>query len=99
MKYAWLAALTIGAASLSAAAGAQPAPAATQIITGTRLDLNATGEVTRVPDLAIISAGVAVRSTTATGALPDAADRMSRDHAALKLAGVAERDIQTGSVS
>ena len=39
-----------------------------QTIAGTRLDISATGEVTRVPDLAIISAGVVTRSATASGA-------------------------------
>ena len=51
-------------AALLAAAVTLPAPAAaqqatiTQTIAGTRLDVSANGEVTRVPDLAIISAGV-----------------------------------------
>jgi uncharacterized protein YggE len=39
------------------------------------------------------------RSTTASGALQDAADRMQRVIAALKRAGVADRDIQTSNVS
>jgi uncharacterized protein len=98
MKTAMLAALMLGAAALPAAAQAQQA-AITQTITGTRLDVNATGEVTRVPDVAIISAGVVSRSTTATAALQDTADRMDKVLAALKRAGVAERDVQTSSVS
>jgi uncharacterized protein len=69
MKHLSLAALAIVAASLPAAAVAQQTPAVTQTIAGTRLDISATGEVTRVPDIAIISAGVVSRSTTATGAL------------------------------
>jgi uncharacterized protein len=87
------------------AAAAAPMPAAaqqasiTQTIAGTRLDINATGEVTRVPDVAIISAGVVSRSGTATAALQDAADRMAKVLAALKKAGVEDRDIQTSNVS
>jgi len=88
---------------LSAAALASPAAAQqstiNQTIAGTRLDVNATGEVTRVPDVAIISAGVVSRSTTATGALQDTANRMSRVLAALKRAGIEDRDIQTSNVS
>jgi len=98
MKYAILAALMFGAAALPSAAVAQQA-SITQTIAGTRLDITATGEVTRVPDIAIISAGVVSRASTATGALQDAADRMTRVLAALKRAGVADRDIQTSSVN
>ena len=98
MKKVILAALLLGAGMLPAAAGAQQATI-TQGIAGTRLDVNATGEVTRVPDVAIISAGVVSRSTTATAALQDTANRMDRVLAALKRAGVADRDIQTSSVN
>jgi len=98
MKYAVIAALLLGSAVLPSAAVAQQA-SITQTIAGTRLDITATGEVTRVPDIAIISAGVVSRSSTATGALQDAADRMTRVLAALKRAGVADRDIQTSSVN
>src|SRR5437016_2513288 len=99
MKRHFLAALLLGAVSLPAAANAQQAPSITQTIAGTRLDISATGEVTRVPDIAIISAGVTTRSVTATGAIQDAAERMQRVLAALKRAGIADRDIQTSSVS
>jgi len=91
-------ALLFAAASIPSSAIAQQA-AITQTITGTRLDLDVTGEVTRVPDVAVISAGVIAKSATASGALQDSADRMSRVVAALKRAGVAERDIQTSNVS
>jgi uncharacterized protein len=93
-----LTALMLGAASLAAPAAAQQA-SITQSIAGTRLDLTATGEVTRVPDVAIISAGVVSRAATATAAIQDSADRSQRVLAALKRAGVADRDIQTGSIS
>ena len=98
MKYALLAALLLGGATLPAAAQAQQA-SITQTIAGTRLDINATGEVTRVPDVALISAGVVSRSATASAALQDTADRMQRVLAALKRAGVEDRDIQTSNVS
>jgi hypothetical protein len=98
MKKALLAVLLLGAAALPSVAAAQQSTI-NQTIAGTRLDVNATGEVTRVPDVAIISAGVVSRSATATGALQDTADRMSRVLAALKRAGVEDRDIQTSNVS
>ena len=98
MKMVYLAALLIGVGATHAPALAQQA-AITQTITGARLDLDVTGEVTRIPDVAIISAGVVARSATASGALQDSADRMSRVLAALKRAGVADRDIQTSNIS
>jgi uncharacterized protein YggE len=99
MKQAVLAALALGAASLPAAGEAQPAQSITQAIAGTRLDISATGEVTRIPDIAVISAGVVTRSATATGAIQEAANRMERVRAALKRAGVEDRDIQTSNIS
>src|SRR5206468_11456790 len=99
MRQTLLAALLLGAASLPTAAYAQQSPSITQTIAGSRLDISATGEVTRVPDIAIISAGVLSRSATATGALQDAADRMQRVLAALKRAGVADRDVQTSNIN
>lgn len=94
-----LAALLIGAASVPAAAEAQQTAAITQTIAGTRLDVSATGEVTRVPDLAVITAGVITRSSSATGAIQQAANRMERVRAALKAAGIDDRDIQTTNIS
>jgi uncharacterized protein YggE len=99
MKHALFAALMVGAVSVPYAAAAQPTASITQAIAGTRLDVSATGEVTRVPDVAIISAGVATRSTTAGGALKEAAARMQRVRAALKGAGIEDRDIQTSNIS
>ena len=96
MKNAVLAALMLAVAVLPSTARAQQI---TQTIAGTRLDLSATGEVTRVPDVAIISAGVVSRSASASGALQDTANRMSQVLGALKRAGVADRDIQTSNVS
>lgn len=87
-----------------AVALAWPAAAVAQgvgspVLEGTRLDVVATGEVTRVPDLARIGAGVVTQAPTATEALSANAARMSRVVAALKRAGVADRDIQTSAVS
>jgi len=99
MKRVLLAALLLGAAALPAAAEAQQSPTVNQSIAGTRLDLSVTGESTRVPDLAIISAGVLSKAPTAGAAIRDNAARMERVIAALRSAGIAERDIQTSSVS
>jgi len=84
---------------LPAAVFAQQPGTAVQSLSGTRLDVSATGEVSRVPDIAVISAGVVTKSTTATGAIADNATRMERVRAALKRAGIADRDIQTSSIN
>ena len=98
MKRFLLAGLLLGATGLPAAAWAQQA-SITQAIAGTRLDINATGEVKRVPDVAVISAGVVSRAPTATAAMQDTAARMEKVLAALKRAGVEDRDVQTSSVN
>lgn len=93
-------ALLIGCIALPAVpAAAQETIALGRQTAGTRLDISATGSVSRVPDLAIISAGVVTKSTTASGAIAENATRMERVRAALKRAGIADRDIQTSSIS
>ena len=98
MKHGLLAALILAGASSPVPALAQVATI-NQSISGTRLDIEAAADVTRVPDIAIISAGVVSRSASASGALEDSANRMERVLAALKRAGIKESDIQTGNVS
>lgn len=87
----------IALTALPAAAAAQPVIA--QTISGTRLDVVATGEVNRVPDVAMISAGVMTRGATASEAISENRRSMQRVVAALRAAGVAERDIQTSSLN
>ena len=87
------------AGALLGAPAALPAQAVVQGISGTRLDISASGEVTRVPDLAIISAGVQTLQPTATAAIEENATRMERVRAALKRAGIEDKDIQTSSIN
>jgi len=91
-------ALALCAAALPGAAAAQQSSPAIGI-SGTRLDISATGEVSRVPDIAIISAGVVTRQPTASAAIQQNATQMARVLAALKRAGVADRDVQTSSIN
>lgn len=70
-----------------------------QTINGTRLDVVATGEVTRVPDIARVNAGVITTAPTATAALEQNAAQMRRVRDALRRAGIADRDIQTSSIN
>jgi uncharacterized protein YggE len=92
-------ALALGAVALPSGATAQSVQPQMPPIVGTRLDISATGESTRVPDVAIISAGVVTRAPTAGAAIQENSVRMDRVLAALKRAGVADRDVQTSSIS
>ncbi|WP_265571695.1 SIMPL domain-containing protein [Sphingomicrobium nitratireducens] len=94
--------LTAGAASLLVPLGTVPAAAQgvpTVSPNATRLDIAVTGESSRVPDLAIIDAGVETRAPTARGAIEENARRMTQVLAALKKAGIAEKDVQTSSIN
>lgn len=91
-------ATALGAAIL-AATPASAQPAEIRPISGTRLDVVAQGEVERVPDIARISAGVVTQAPTATAAIRENAERMASVRAALREAGIAERDIQTSNLN
>jgi uncharacterized protein len=101
MRKTLMTALALGAAAVPAIAAAQvqTIPVQVPLISGTRLDVSATGEVTRVPDLAIISAGVQTLKPTATAAIEENAARMERVRAALERAGIEDKDIQTSQLS
>jgi uncharacterized protein len=99
MRKTLLTALVLGAAAVPAIAAAQVQAVPVQLLSGTRLDVSATGEVTRVPDLAIISAGVQTLQPTASAAIEENASRMEKVRTALKRAGIDDRDIQTSSIS
>lgn len=92
--------------TLAAAAAALPLTAAAQVAApgafmpdGTLLDVVAEGEATRVPDIATIRAGVVTQAPTAAAALAANATQMKSVLAALKAAGVADRDVQTATIS
>lgn len=99
MRTSLVTALALVATAIPAGAVAQVQSVPVAVINGTRLDVSATGEVTRVPDLAIISAGVQTLSPTATAAIEENAARMERVRSALKRAGIEDRDIQTSSIN
>ena len=96
MKPLFLAAALLAAPLAVAQAQAQPA---SPLLAGTRLDVVATGEVNRVPDIARISAGVVTTAPSATAAIAQNARQMNAVRAALRGAGIADRDIQTSSIS
>jgi hypothetical protein len=74
----------------------QPGP---PMIQGTVLSVSAEGKTTGRPDMATINLGVQTDGQTAQAALQANSQRMTALVAALRHAGVAERDIQTSNVS
>lgn len=86
------------AATFPLAAAAQVAPAAS-IAEGTLLDVVAEGRVNRVPDIALIRAGVVSQGATAAEALSANARQMASVLTALKAAGIADRDVQTATIA
>jgi uncharacterized protein YggE len=95
VAFAFLA-LAAGAASAQTAPTVQVSPLGP---TSALLSLSAEGRSTRVPDIAMFSAGVVTNGTTAAEALGSNSREMDRVVAALKRAGIADRDIQTSSIS
>jgi len=93
--YATAAGLTLATISASA----QEARPMMVPIDGTVLEISADGTSTRTPDLAMIQAGVVTQAATAGDAMRQNSTRMATVLAALKRAGVAERDIQTSSIA
>jgi hypothetical protein len=65
----------------------------------TLLTVNAEGSSTAQPDLAMFSAGVTTQGSTASAALAENSTKMTQVIAALKRAGIAERDVQTSNLS
>lgn len=94
-------ALTLPLAALAAVpALAQTVEPAVAIAPGnTLLTVSAEGTGRREPDLAVFSAGVTTQGPSAAEALGENARAMTRVVAALRRAGIAERDIQTSNLS
>jgi uncharacterized protein YggE len=65
----------------------------------TLLTVTAEGKTFREPDLAVFSAGVTTQGDSAAAALAENSRAMTQVIAALKRAGIAERDIQTSNLS
>ncbi len=66
---------------------------------GTLLSVSAEAKATRVPDIATLSTGVVTQAPDANTALRANAEEMSKVMAAVKAAGIAERDVQTSGIS
>jgi uncharacterized protein YggE len=80
--------------AMTASAQSSPPPA-----DGTLLSIGAEARTTRIPDVATLSGGVVTQAADANGALRANAEQMTRVMAAIKAAGIAERDVQTAGIS
>ena len=100
MKSTFLAGLALAALVVPAMAEAHEAgPAPIMAAGNTLLTVSAEGRSARKPDLALFSAGVTSSGKTAGEALAANSADMNRVIAALKRAGIADKDIQTSQLS
>ncbi len=92
-----------GLMTTTAMAQSQPnggAPLTIQAVTERpSLNLSAYGEVKAAPDMATISFGVVTEAATAADAMQQNATRMTQVMAALRRAGINERDVQTSGLN
>jgi len=94
-----VAAALAGALPLAPLAAQVAQPAVTIAPGNTLLTVSGEGRSFREPDLAVFSAGVTSQGKTAGEALGQNSRAMEQVIAALKRAGIAERDIQTSNLS
>ncbi|MEK7661176.1 MAG: SIMPL domain-containing protein, partial [Pseudomonadota bacterium] len=93
----------LGASLISAAlvspTMAQSAPTCCAQPSPSILNINTTADLKQAPDIAMVSAGVVTQHRSARNAMADNATKMSAAFAALRAAGIAERDLQTAGIN
>ena len=89
--------LALGATTMTAHAQTLASIGATS--DGTLLNVSAQAEARRVPDIATISAGVVTQAADGNTAMRQNAEQMAKVMAAIKAAGIADKDIQTSGIS
>jgi uncharacterized protein YggE len=94
-RHGLVAAILLSSSPLMAQTHAMPA----HMPKPTTLTLSAEGRVTRASDLVELSGGVLTTAPTASAAMAENAKLMTAVVAAVRKAGVADRDIQTSSLS
>ena len=87
------------AVAWQAAAMAQAVPQAVLLNAATLLTMTVEGRATRAPDVAEISGGVVTSAPTAAAAMRENAEKMNAVVAAIRKAGIAERDVQTAGLN
>lgn len=94
-----LLALSLSPLAIAMTAQAQNAPAYAIPSDATLLNVSADAEARRVPDVATLSAGVVTQATDGNAAMRQNAEQMNKVIAAIKRAGIAERDVQTSGIN
>jgi uncharacterized protein YggE len=84
---------------MTSSADPQSPPAYTAPADGTLLSVSASADAKRVPDVASISTGVVTQAADANAAMRANAVQMDKVMAAIRAAGIAERDIQTSGIN
>ena len=97
MRHPFAALLAAIALSAPLAAGAQAVPAVPA--DATLLSVSSQAEARRAPDIATISAGVVTQAADGNTAMRQNAEQMTRVLAAVKAAGVADKDVQTSGIN
>ena len=93
-------ALLLALALVGATACSRPGTANDRSTTGSTLvTVSAYAEASRPPDIATLSTGVVSLAADANGAISRNAEQMARVVAAIKHAGIADKDVQTSGVS
>ncbi|MGV8941675.1 MAG: SIMPL domain-containing protein [Lysobacter sp.] len=90
------AALVLGVTAMPGIAQTAPTAMASA---NTLLSVSAEAQATRVPDIARLSTGVVTQAADAQAAMQANANQMTQVVAAIRKAGIAERDIQTSGVN
>lgn len=91
--------LALSLAPLAMTAQAQNTPSYALPADATILNISAEAEASRVPDIARISAGVVTQAADGNTAMRQNAEQMSKVVAAIKAAGIADKDVQTSGIN
>lgn len=91
-------ALSLIAGSASMAVSAQT-PLPSVPVDATWLSVSAQAEASRVPDVATLSVGVVTQAADGNAAMRQNAEQMTKVMAAIKEAGIADKDIRTSGVN
>ena len=85
--------------TMTACAQTQPAAGYAIPADGTLLSVSASAEVKHAPDVASVSAGVVTQGADANAAMRANAEQMQEVMAAIRAAGIADKDIQTSGIN
>jgi uncharacterized protein YggE len=85
--------------TMTACAQTQPAAGYAIPADGTLLSVSASADVKHAPDVAGVSAGVVTQAADANAAMRANAEQMQKVMAAIRAAGIADKDIQTSGIS